>query len=203
MQEYGSERGWDEPPVENLDAYVLIRGDEADELVTAILVLIRTSAQVEPFVERLHDLLGQDVPLGVERATELLAIRDSLATEAGELDGAILAGSLSTGILLIGAILYGAIEERRREFGLRRSQGATRSTIAALVFIESTVLALVGTFLGAIAGTLVVVVQTGALPDTVLTFAVGSLVTLAAVAGSILPAAAAALREPLYVLRSE
>lgn len=190
-------------PVESLGAYVLIRGDEVNELITELLILIRTSAQVEAFVQRLPDLLGLDSPLGIERATELLAIRESLATEVGELDAAILAGSLTSGILLIGAILYGAIEERRREFGLRRSQGATRSTIAALVVIESTQLALAGTVLGAIAGTLLVVAQTGALPDPALTVAVGALVILAALAGSILPAGAAALREPLYVLRSE
>lgn len=191
------------PPVENLGAYVLIRGNETNERVTELLVLIGTSAQVEPFVERLPAVLGIDTPLGIERATELLAIRGSLANEVGELDAAILAGSLSSGTLLIGVILYGAIEERRREFGLRRSQGATRSTIAALVLIESTLLALVGTILGAIAGTLLVVAQTTALPDPALTVAVGALVALAAVAGSILPATAAALREPLYALRSE
>jgi putative ABC transport system permease protein len=191
------------PPVENLGSYVLIRGDQGDASVTELLVLVRTSAQVEPFVERLPDLLGLDAPIGIERATELLSIRESLVTEAGELDAAILAASLISGALLIAAILYGAIEERRREFGLRRSQGATRSTIAALVFIESTVLAVVGSILGAIVGTALVFTQTDAVPDPVLTVAIGALVTLAAIAGSILPAAAAAWREPLYVLRSE
>lgn len=191
------------PPVENLGAYVLIRGDDTTERVTELLVLIRTSAQVESFVERLPAVLGLDTPLGIERATELLAIRGSLANEVGELDAAVLAGSLTSGTLLIGAILYGAIEERRREFGLRRSQGATRSTIAALVVIESTLLALTGTILGAVVGTLLVLAQTSALPDPALTVAVGALVTLAAIAGSALPAAAAALREPLYALRSE
>ena len=190
-------------PVENLGSYVLIRGGQDDEGLTELLVLIRTSAQVEPFVERLPDLLGLDAPIGIERATELLAIRDSLVSEVGELDAAILAASLISGALLIAAILYGAIEERRREFGLRRSQGATRSTIAALVVIESALLAVIGTLLGAIVGTALVFAQTGAVPDPVLTSAVGALVTLAAIAGSILPAAAAAWREPLYVLRSE
>ncbi len=190
-------------PVENLGAYVLIRADAADAGVAELLVLLRTSAQVEPFVERLPGLLGAGTPLGIERATELLAIRSGLATEVGELDAAVLAASLISGTLLVGAILYGAIEERRREFGLRRSQGATRSTIAALVVIESMLLVIAGTIVGAISGTLLVLAQTGAPPDPGLTIAVGAIVSLAAIAGSLLPAAAAALREPLYVLRSE
>lgn len=191
------------PPVENLGAYALIRGGSERGHITELLVLIRTGAQVEPFVERLPGLLGVTSPLGIERATQLLAVRDDLAAEVGDLDHAILAASLVSGALLIGTVMYGAIEERRREFGLRRSQGATRSTIAALVIIELTILAIFGTVIGGIAGTLLVVAQTNVFPDPGLTLSVGALVTLAAIAGSMLPAAAAALREPLYVLRSE
>lgn len=192
------------PPVENLGAYVLVRGGETDARVTELLVLIRTSAEVEPFVERLPALLSADQgPLGVEWAPDLLAVQRELAADAGALDAAVLGASLGTSILLIGAILFGAIEERRREFGLRRSQGATRATIAALVVIESSLLALLGSALGAGVGTLVVVSQTGLLPDLLLTAAVGTLVSLAAIAGAVPPAAAAALRQPLYVLRSE
>lgn len=190
-------------PVENLGAYALIRGGSAGGQITELLVLVQTSAQVEPFVERLPGLLGVRAPLGIERATELLAIREGLTAEVGDLDDAILAASLGSGVLLIGAIMFGAIEERRREFGLRRSQGATRSTIAALVIIESALLAVAGTVMGAIGGTAFVLAQTGVIPDPVLTIAVAALVNLAAIAGSILPAAAAAWREPLYVLRSE
>lgn len=190
-------------PVENLGAYVLVRGQHGDAHLTELIMLIRTSAQVEPFVAKLPGLLSANSPLGIERASELLAIRENLTAEVGDLDAAVLAGSLSSSALLIGAILYGAIAERRREFGLRRSQGATRSTIAVLVFIESTLLAIAGALGGAIIGTLVVAFQAGSIPDPALTLAVGVLVVLAALVGSIMPAASAALREPLYVLRSE
>jgi hypothetical protein len=40
-------------------------------------------------------------------------------------------------------------------------------------------------------------------PDPALTLAIGGLVTLAGIAGSLPPAASAALRQPLYVLRSD
>jgi putative ABC transport system permease protein len=191
-------------PVEDLGSYALIRGaDDGSDSIGEIVILVRASAQVEPLVERLPHLIGADAPVAIERAAELLAVRARIAAEVGDLDAAILAVSLGSAALLITAILYGAIEERRREFGLRRSQGATRSVISALVVIESGVLSLIGALVGSIVGTLAVANQTGLLPDPALTGAIGVLVILAAVVGSLPPAAAAALREPLYVLRSE
>jgi ABC-type antimicrobial peptide transport system permease subunit len=127
----------------------------------------------------------------------------TLMLSAGVNPKVVSLGSLVSSALLIAAILYGAVEERRREFGLRRSQGATRSTIGALVVAEASLLAVAGTTAGAVAASIAVAVPTATLPDPTLTFAIGALVTLSAVAGSIPPALSAALREPLYVLRSE
>jgi putative ABC transport system permease protein len=191
-------------PVEDLGSYALVRAaDDASDTIGEIMILVRTSAQVEPLVERLPHLIGAEAPVAIERPAELLALRAGLVAEVGDLDAAVLTVSLGSAALLIAAILYGAIEERRREFGLRRSQGATRSTISALVVIESGVLALVGALVGSIVGSLGVANQTGLLPDPALTVAVSVLVILAAIVGSLPPAAVAALREPLYVLRSE
>jgi putative ABC transport system permease protein len=193
------------PPVENLDAYALIRGSPTEGHVTEILVLARSSAQVEPLVAQLPGLLPNEGgrPLGLDRAAELLALRAGIAQEVGALNTAVLLGSLATSALLVAAILYGAVEQRRREFGLRRAQGATRSTVAALVVIEAGLLGLGGAVAGGTAGTLAVAMQAGFLPDPSLTVAICALVSLSSVAGSIPPAVLAALREPLYVLRSE
>ncbi len=192
-------------PVENLGAYALIRGSASEGPITELLILARSSAEVEPLVARLPSLLSVEDggALGVDRAAELLALRSSLADEVGSLNTAVLLGSLISSALLIAAILYGAVEERRREFGLRRSQGATRSTIGTLVVMEASLLAVAGTAVGAVAGSIAVAVQTATVPDPTLTVAIGALVTLSAVVGSIPPALSAALRQPLYVLRSE
>jgi hypothetical protein len=192
-------------PVDNLDAYALIRGSTSAGPITELLILARSSAEVESLVTRLPSLLSAQGggALGVDRATELLALRSSLEGEVGSLNTAVLLGSLISSALLIAAILYGAVEERRHEFGLRRSQGATRSTIGTLVVMEASLLAVTGTVAGAVAGSIAVAFQTATVPDLSLTVAIGALVTLSAVIGSIPPALSAALREPLYVLRSE
>lgn len=188
--------------VEGLGEYVLVRGGAETE-ITELLVLARTSADVEPFVARLSGLVPRgEAPLGIERATELVTLREELARETGALDAAVLWGALVTAMVMVAAIRFGAIDERRREFGLRRSQGATRSTIGAIVVLESAVLGVTGVALGVLAGGVLVVVQTGFVPDPVLLTAIGCLLVLAGVAGSVPAAVAAAWRDPVDVLRT-
>ncbi|GIW20360.1 MAG: hypothetical protein KatS3mg065_0656 [Chloroflexota bacterium] len=188
--------------VEGLDAYALVRGGPGTA-VTELLVLLRTSRDVEPFVARLGDFVpSREGPLGIERAAELAALTEALAADAGALDAAVLWGALATTAALVAALRFGAVDERRREFGLRRSQGATRSTIGAIVVLESAILGGIGVVLGAAVGAALVVVQTGLAPDPVLLAAVGWLLALAAVAGSVPAAVAAAWRDPVEVLRT-
>lgn len=188
--------------LDRLDAYVLVRGGP-EVTVTELLVLVRRARDVEPFVARLPRLLpSPDVPLGIERSSELAALRQELAREAGALDAAVLWGALATTAAMVAALRFGAIDDRRREFGLRRSQGATRSTIGAIVVLETFLLAVAGTGLGALVGVGLVVVQTGLAPEVGLVAAIAALLTLAAVAGSVPAAVAAALRDPLEVLRT-
>ena len=190
--------------VGNLSAYILIRGEGSGAQLREILILVRSSGEVEGLVSRLPGLLAvvDSRSLGVQRAEELLAIRETLANEVGSLNAAVLFASLSTSALLIAILLYGVVEGRRREFGLRRTQGATRTTIAALVLVESLSVSLVGSILGALAGTIVVLLQTSSLADPALTLSITGLVILSALAGSGPPAVNAAMQEPLYVLRS-
>ncbi len=193
-----------EPAVKSLGHYVLIRGAPEEGPVGEIIVLARTGDDVEPLVAQLPGVLAatDGRAIGIERAEELLSLRNALAREVGQLNAAVLIGSLTASALLIASILFGAISERRREFGLRRSQGATRSDIGALVMVETALLATSGAVGGAILGELTVLTQTGTLPDPILGGAIVILVTLAALAGSLPAALSAALGEPLYVLRS-
>lgn len=149
------------PPIDDLAAYALIRGDPKAGPVTEIVVLMRSSADVDMFVETAPALLGAQSPVGIARAAELLDVREGLVQEVGDLNDEILVGSLSSGGLLVAAIMFGAIEQRKREFGLRRSQGATRATIAALVLIESLGLATAGVLAGGLAGSAVVLSRPG------------------------------------------
>ena len=187
-----------------LDKYVLVLGDPSPAALTEVDVLAATGADVEPLVNVLPALLGIDDPtaISVQRAELWVSLRRDLAADVGSLDRAILLASLLTSALLVSGLLYGAITERRREFGLRRTQGATRGDIASLVVIEACVVSFAGATIGVAAGTAAVFLQTGSIADPVTGGALASLVCLAALAGSIPPAITAAFREPLLVLRS-
>ncbi len=189
--------------VANLSAYVLVRDDGESVPITEIVLLADRSQDVEELVATLPILIASDGPLTVQRGAMLVSLRDELAREAGALDAAILIGSLAVSGLLVGTILYGAMEQRRREFGLRRSQGATRTTIVNLVMIESAALFVVAAAFGVVIGSAAVLIQTGEIPDVLLSISVAALIILTGMVAAALPAILAALREPLYVLRSD
>lgn len=190
--------------IENLAAYALIEETGSNDKVSELIILARSSAEVEQLVARIPKVLGHERPeaIGIDRPAELAALRKDLVQQVGALDSAVLIGSVASSALLVGAMSYGAIAERRREFGIRRSQGATRNVIALLVVAETILLAVVGSILGTVAGNVIVVRQVTVAPDFLLSAAVSILVSVAALAGSLPAAASAAYSEPLYVLRS-
>jgi putative ABC transport system permease protein len=72
----------------------------------------------------------------------------------------ILAGLLGTSILiLIASLMSMAINERKREFGLLRSIGATKLTISRIVMAEAGLVSLIGSLLGLLVGGAVLVVS--------------------------------------------
>lgn len=192
------------PALENLNSYVLIRAGDTSGHVAEIVVLADAASSVEPLVELLPGIIAPDdvTSIGIKRAEALTALRDALAREVTALNAAILLGSLGMAALLVTINLFGAIAERRREFGLRRTQGATRSVIAALVIMEVGGLALLGSLCGVVTGVVLITWQTGLILDPVLSLAIAVLLTLGALAGSVPAALAAAYQEPLYALRA-
>lgn len=190
--------------VEDLGSYVLIHASvDAPEPVREFMVLAHSAAAVERLVDVLPGLVRPiDVnSVGIERAEELVRLREALVAEVGSLNAAILSGSLAAAALLTAINVFGAITARRREFGLRRTQGATRSTIAALVLIELAILAVIGATGGVLAGTALVAWQTSFLLEPLLGASIAVLLSLAAVLGTLPAALAAAVQEPLYALR--
>lgn len=193
-----------DPALEDLSSYVLIDAAvETPDPVREFVVLASSATAVERLVDVLPGLVRPiDVGfVGIERAEELVRLRDALVAEVGSLNGAILSGSLAAAALLTAINLFGAVTARRREFGLRRTQGATRSTIAALLLIELAILAAIGATGGVLAGTALVAWQTSFLADPLLGASIAVLLTIAAVLGALPAALAAALQEPLYALR--
>src|SRR5436309_5109290 len=72
----------------------------------------------------------------------------------------ILAGLLGTSILiLIASLMSMTVNERKREFGLLRSIGATKLTISRVVMTEAGLVSLIGSLLGLLVGSAVLLVS--------------------------------------------
>jgi putative ABC transport system permease protein len=116
--------------------------------------------------------------------------------------------ALVLAVIGVHGVLSYAVEQRRRELGIRMALGAQRSTVLGMVVRQGMTLSLIGIALG-VGGALAVTRLLGALlfgvgPTDAATFAVVALViALAAVIASYLPARAATAIDPATSLRAE
>ncbi len=110
-------------------------------------------------------------------------------------------GVLAAGLLLVALTLIGAVSQRRRDFGRRRALRASRSTVVALVLLQTSAAALVGVAAGGVAGLVLVNRLAGSLPSPGFTFGVVVLTLLTALLAAVPPAVLAAYRDPVRILR--
>ena len=117
--------------------------------------------------------------------------------------------SLVAASFAVSSAMATALLERRREIGLMRSLGATQTTIAALFFLETSILALITGAIGfvfgsLIAGRIAVQIFGSQIPfNFVLLPVVLALSLLVAIAGST-PSVRLALRlDPAAILRED
>ena len=90
---------------------------------------------------------------------------------------------------------------RRKDYGRRRALGASRSFIISLLLTQTALLALVGSIIGAILATAILLIMGDPLPGIPFTAAVTVLAILASALGAVIPAIVASRREPIRELR--
>lgn len=190
-------------PFTDQAAGVLIAAQPADRAVT--MHVLASSAALAPVAEStVVGLLGRAVTaqdLAVESPATLAQLQQSVARELGGANRSLVLGVMGAGALLVAIIVLADVLVRRKDLGRRRALGATRATIVALVVARTAIPAL----LGALAGTglgLWAATRFNAAPGTAFTTAVAVLAVIAAITSSVLPAAYAAGRDPVEVLRT-
>ena len=184
-------------------------GGSAAELVPTT-IFVRA---MDSYVEATRDLLARTA--NPAAATNVKVSRPSETLEArAATDSSLRALSLGLGVvgLVVGGVgianvMVIAVLERRREIGVRRALGATRSDIQGQFLGESMVLAafggLLGAMLGAGAANLYALGQGWGLviPWSAMGLGIGASVLIGAVAGAY-PASRAAKISPTEALRS-
>jgi putative ABC transport system permease protein len=122
--------------------------------------------------------------------------------------GSFAALALVLAVVGVHGVLSYAVEQRRRELGIRMALGAQRSRVLAMVVRQGMTLSLIGIAIG-VAGALAVTRLLGSLlfgvgPTDAVTFALVALViAMAAAIASFLPARAATAIDPATSLRAE
>ncbi|MGA7653256.1 MAG: ABC transporter permease [Terracidiphilus sp.] len=180
-------------------------------LKTVVSFVVKTRGDI-PITAEMRDLFRHDAPgYALDQFQTLREAVDS-STFSQRLGLYLVASFAGLAIAMVIAGLYGVLSQlvsyRRREIGVRMALGATRSSVAALVLRQASIL--VG--LGLAAG-LVIAVATGRLIASFLyqvhpldgwTYAAVILaLALVGAAASLLPARKAASIQPMQALREE
>lgn len=197
--------GWfvADEPLESLEAFVLVPTDDDRLRLERIVIAVDDVAWVDLLVERLPAVLGAEAAQTalVQRSPALLEARAAVREEVNRRDRQLMLAILTVGIALAAVVVSSGTIGARRDFGRRRALGATRPQLTVLVILATLWPALAGAAIGTIIGWLYLASRLGHAPDWRYPVAVGLLTVIVIVTASAVPAAAAATRDPLQVLR--
>lgn len=170
----------------------------------SILVVIAERPDlVAPVSAAVQSVLGVQDPTKVKITTSesLAELRSLVQGQLGTYGRGLVIVILSVTAILVGAIQYALVMLRRKDFGRRRALGASRALVVSLVLAQTSILAGAGALLGITGGVLGLVATGDPLPGPGFLISVGILAVAVSVTSALLPAIAAARRDPLRELR--
>ena len=196
--------GWlrAEAPLEFLNSGVITVA-ERDEQVVRIIVLATSAERASALAVAATAVLDPVDPgsVVVQTSEVLVDVRAAVQGELGTWGRNIVMLVLGAGLTLTALNVFGGVTARRRDFGRRRALGASRLDIIGLITAQTFVTAFVGAVIGNLIGTIVIHQVLGTTPDVRFGVAVAILATLAAAIAAVAPAAVAAYRDPVRILR--
>jgi len=139
--------------------------------------------------------------LSVEASADLRQLREVVAGDLARSSRQLMLLVLGVGSGLVAITMSGFVSARRRDFGRRRALGASRSTVVTVVVAQATIASTGGVAVGTTAGLALTYRLADALPTTGFVVGVGTLVVLTTVLAAVPAALAAALRDPVRILR--
>lgn len=190
-------------PFDDLDGYALaVPATPASLVVQQVRVLAPDTAGTRAMQDSALAVIDPDPrSLQVQPARALAAGNETITGELAGLGRSLLLLILGAGAFFVAIVVLADVLIRRRDLGRRRTLGIGRADLVLLVAARTAVPAVLGAAAGAGTGYAVVVGQGGALGlDFVAGVAV--LAALTAVVASLLPAAFAAFRDPVRVMRT-
>ena len=158
---------------------------------------------MSPVAQAVQSVLAVDNPNGVTVTTseDLATLRALIHSQLGAFGTNLVVIIFALTALLVAAILYGLVMLRRRDFGRRRALGASQRLIVSLLLTQMAALSLTGAVLGSATAAVGLWASGDPLPGAAFFVAVGILATGVGTTAALLPALAAARRDPLKELR--
>lgn len=137
----------------------------------------------------------------VESPTGLAELTQAVGGQLAGYGRSLLLLILGVGAFFVGTVVLSDILIRRRDLGRRRTLGATRADLTALVTVRTITPAAIGALVGSLAAS-VVNASAGYPAPLDFTVAVAVLAVLTASLGALLPAGYAARRDPVNIMRT-
>jgi putative ABC transport system permease protein len=186
----------------NRDLLIAPSSDDPGRLLT-LWVSVRDVAHLAAVTEAVTSALEVENPgaIRVETSKELARLSQDVVAGLADSARMTISGLLLAVAILVGALQYGRVAGMARDIGRCRALGATRSTIVLQVLINAGLCGLIGATLGSVVGLVIDAVVAGQVPGVEFTTAVGILMVLAALLGSVAPAIRAARLDPVRILR--
>lgn len=185
---------------------VVPQTETADATPSPVSVLVVIAARpdlVAPVSQAVVSLLAVDDVRKVKLSTSgsLAELRALVQGQLGSFGRNLVLVIFALTAVLVAAILYGLVMLRRKDFGRRRALGASQGLIVGLLLTQMVVLSAMGAAVGS-AGAAIGLASVGdPLPGWDFFTAVGILAIITGLAAALIPALAAAKRDPLKELR--
>lgn len=187
-------------PFEQFDAGLVVAG--AATSVRSVHVVVTEVESVRVTEALVLAALAPPDPgeITVVSPSGLADLQRALGGDLGDYGRGVLLVTVGGGAVLVAVVVLAEVLLRRRDLGRRRALGASRRGLIGLVVARTAVAALPGALLGAVAGSVASLVWAQP-PPAHFTLAVTVLTGQVSAAAAVLPAALAATRDPVRVLR--
>lgn len=187
-------------PFDRLDAGVVYRPAD-DEVAQTLSVVLASGVDAARAQDDVLGVIGPSSTSGLQVSSPraLAGLEASVGGQLHRYSAGLLYGLLATGATLIAAIVTAQVLSARRDLGRRRALGATRTALLLLIVAQTALASAVGAVVGSLTALLL---GGGTRPPATFVAGAAVLAVVTALAGAVVPAAGAARRDPVRVLRT-
>lgn len=195
--------GWfrAEGSLADLERFVLISGKTVPRF-ERLIIGVDNAASVEPVAFVVPRLLGSDpTDITVEQSPALVEARRIVREGLDERDRAVVLAVLVGGTVMASAVVFAGTLGNQRDYGRRRALGATRPQLTLLIGLATLIPLCVGSLAGGLASGIWLISTIASSASWEFPTAIAILAVILPTAASVIPAAIAAGRDPVSILR--